>query len=642
MRTLGLELEESMPGALLLQWSFDAQMGLDQVTTAREASLLASSLLRQHRCIQDLSMIDPYSNGLHRGTPAISKPHLDTVTGLETLHIDVDEIDENFAAQIDAIMERNRSTLKKVHVSDRRRRHSRLRMMESLVACEYIVLKSCISDSGIPDVDSMAKLMGVSTTLKEVSVQPIRQVDVSVIAKALEMSRTLTELSLHVRLCESIEELFGALELNKSLKELSLWGFERVNMRFMRAVASAMENNTTLMSLNIDARLDQCEGMQLWSQALSKNCTLHVLILSCWSVPIAEVSVLCKALRVNKTLKALRLLGVDATNEERTSLARQLLADECYDRVVLGAWTEPCLRILSPVLASPKKSAQMILLPPIGELSLDIVKVLFNDLASNRRVKRLSVCVEHDPDTRVALVCEALKKNRFIQLLHLTVSNGNSANEILRALSLNTGIRQLEMCLEVPPADETMAALSGMLLHNKGITSISALLYHEEGRKFLDSLAQGMSGNRLILDFRCCSSDGINVPCTVLDSVRRNKAALNRAVEFVLRHREDRRGAECFELFVGRSCLMTHLTEVSGLSYVQARHEVGAAEHRLREKYFVLTGIVGRSVSCWPADSTQIDALNADCWRSLASYLRISDVPGDYDSVAKGMPPPLR
>ncbi|KAH7938811.1 hypothetical protein HPB52_000446 [Rhipicephalus sanguineus] len=175
----------------------------------------------------------------------------------------------------------------------------------------------------------------------------------------------------------------------------------------------------------------------------------------------------------------------------------------------------------------------------------------------------------------------------------------------------------------------------------QGITSISALLYHEEGRKFLDSLAQGMSGNRLILDFRCCSSDGINVPCTVLDSVRRNKAALNRAVEFVLRHR-GRRGAECFELFVGRSCLMTHLTEVSGLSYVQARHEVGAAEHRLREKYFVLTGIVGRSVSCWPADSTQIDALNADCWRSLASYLRISDVPGDYDSVAKGMPPPLR
>ncbi|KAL1469657.1 hypothetical protein MTO96_040947 [Rhipicephalus appendiculatus] len=242
------------------------------------------------------------------------------------------------------------------------------------------------------------------------------------------------------------------------------------------------------------------------------------------------------------------------------------------------------------------------------------------------RVKRLSVCVEHEPDTRVSLVCEALKKNRFIQYLHLRVSNGNSANEIFRALALNRGIRTLEMCLGAPPTEETMAALSGMLLQNKAIEDMSALLTDEEGPKFLDSLAQGMSGNRIILDLRCCSKDGTNVPPTVLDSLQRNKSALHRAVEFVLRRREDRRGAECFELFAGRSCLTTRLTEVSGLSYVQARHEVAASERRLREKYFVLTGIVRHSVSCWPADSTQIDALNADCWRALVSYLRITDV----------------
>ncbi|KAH7940072.1 hypothetical protein HPB52_020800 [Rhipicephalus sanguineus] len=488
-------------------------------------------------------------------------------------------------------------------------------MLESLVACDYLVLRSSDGDGTIPDVD-----------LLEVSVQLIHQVDVSVIARALETNRTLTKLSLHARSSGSVEELFGALELNKTLKELSLWGLDQVDMRFMRAVASAIENNNTLTLLHMNALFGQCQGMKQWSEALTKNCALHVFSLSCWSVPIAEVSALCKVLRVNKTLKALNLHGVNGTDEERTSLARQLLADECYDRVVLGAWTEPCLRILSPVLASPKSSVETIFTPPIGELSLDIVKVLFNDLASNRRVKRLSVCVEHDPDTRVALVCEALKKNRFIQYLHLTLTNGNSANEILRALTLNTGITELQMSIAVPPTEETMAALSGMFLHNKAMTNISALLVHKDGRQFLDPIAEGISGNRLIIGFKCMAGESMDVPSAVLDSVQRNKSALNRAVEFVLRHREDRRSAECFEFFVGRSCLMTRLKEVAELSDVEARHEVASAEHRLREMYFVITGVVRRSVVCLPADFTQIDALNADCWRALASHLQITDV----------------
>ncbi|KAH7938808.1 hypothetical protein HPB52_000443 [Rhipicephalus sanguineus] len=692
MRALGLQLEEPMPGTLLLQCTFDSQMDIDQVTTAREASLLASTLLRQHPCIQDLSVLCPYGTGYRvelvpfpgqMSPPSLmltgrrfrslkitqrASAHqyltdLDTITGLETLHIAVDKIDENFTAKINTIMKRNCSTLKKVQVSNAIRGRSRLRMLENLVACDYLVLRSSDGDGTIPDVDLLVKLMGVSSTLKEVSVQLIHQVDVSIIARALETNRTLTKLSLHARSSGSVEELFGALELNKTLKELSLWIFlDQVNMRFMRAVASAIENNNTLTLLHMNALFGQCQGMKQWSEALTKNCALHVLSLSCWSVPIAEVSTLCKVLRVNKTLKALNLHGVNGTDEERTvleikygecwkpdTLARSLrqsqrlscesqklpfpdisgttaVADECYDRVVLGAWTEPCLRILSPVLASPKSSVETIFTPPIGELSLDIVKVLFNDLASNRCVKSFNVCVEHEPDTRVALVCEALKKNRFIQYLHLTLTNGNSANEILRALTLNTGITELQMSIAVPPTEETMAALSGMFLHNKAMTNISALLVHKDGRQFLDPIAEGISGNRLIIGFKCMAGESMDVPSAVLDSVQRNKSALNRAVQFVLRHREDRRSAECFEFFVGRSCLMTRLKEVAGLSDVEARHEVASAEHRLREMYFVITGVVRRSVVCLPADFTQIDALNADCWRALASHLQINDV----------------
>ncbi|KAL1469656.1 hypothetical protein MTO96_040946 [Rhipicephalus appendiculatus] len=384
VRAFGLELKESMPGTLLLQCTFEAQMDVDQVITAREASLLASSILRQHPCIQDLSVVCLYSGDYREGQPPfpshMSPPSLIltcrrlrclkiyqhasarmyltdlvTITGLETLHIDVDEIDENFATQIDAVMERNHNTLKKVEVRDFRKRQSRLGAVERLVACEYLLLQSSITVNGIPDLNSVVKLMGVSTALKELGVTPITQADVSGIARALETNRSLTKLSLYVGTCHSIEELFRALELNKSLKELTVWAFEHADVHFMRAVASAMENNSTLTSLNIDARFVQCSGMQLWSEALSKNCALQVLALPSWNIPVTEVLALCKALRVNKTLRALDLSGVHTTDEERTTLVRQLLADECYDRVLLGAWTEPCLKILLPALRSLKK-----------------------------------------------------------------------------------------------------------------------------------------------------------------------------------------------------------------------------------------------------------------------------------------------
>ncbi|KAL1421789.1 hypothetical protein MTO96_022836 [Rhipicephalus appendiculatus] len=86
-------------------------------------------------------------------------------------------------------------------------------------------------------------------------------------------------------------------------------------------------------------------------------------------IPISDVSALCSALLVNKRLKTLELSQVSpfwGSEEERTSLARQLLEDKCYDRVQLGPWTEPYLRVLSPVLASSEAGTRELWLTNIG------------------------------------------------------------------------------------------------------------------------------------------------------------------------------------------------------------------------------------------------------------------------------------
>ncbi|KAH7940073.1 hypothetical protein HPB52_020801 [Rhipicephalus sanguineus] len=317
---------------------------------------------------------------------------------------------------------------------------------------------------------------------------------------------------------------------------------------------------------------------------------------------------------------------VQSPKLKETSLARQLLADDSYDRVRLGPWTEPYLRVLSPVLASCRSSAEQIFLPDIGELSLDSVTVLCNALASSKRVKHLIVAVRQEPDARVALLCDTLKNNRYIERLNIEIEKTDSAKEILCALTVNAAVTFLDITLREAANEETTKAFSDMLSRNDAITSMSVWLEGEDAQHFLDSIARAMARNRFIVSFISRVDCRIYVPCSILESVRRNKCSLNRAVEFALQRRVDRRGAECFELFVGRPCMINQVTEVAGITDEEARLKVVAAEHLLREKYFVLTGIVRRSVVCWPADATQIDALNSDCWRAIARYLRLNDV----------------
>ncbi|KAH7940064.1 hypothetical protein HPB52_020629 [Rhipicephalus sanguineus] len=599
---LGLELEESRPAMLLLRCSFDDEADSERVATSRQASFHASWLLRHHSCIQEVILICPKSatspleerplqidicplvstatsrtlRGLYIRETSCARLDLrglDAVIGLETLYIDVDKISQHFATQIDVLMEHNSAMLKSVDIWEAGKTRNRLTVVENLVACECLALKSPNSEGTMRDTNAMVHLMHFSSTLKEVTAQPIYQVDLSLIAHALTTNRTLTKLSLDVGKCASIAQLFRSLEVNNSLKDLSFCGLDYLG------------------------------------------------------ITMSEVSALCKALRVNKTLKTLQLLLiVDGTEEERTSLAQQLLADDCYDRVQLGPWTEPYLKILSPVLASSRSSAERILLPDIGELSLDSVSALCNALASNKRVNHLIFAVRQEPDARVALLCEMLKKNRYIERLNVRIEKADSAKEILRALTVNASVTFLSITLRVAADEETMDAFSDMLSRNDAITAMSLWLEGEDAQKFLDSVAKAMPRNRLIVNFNSGVDYRIHVPSSILESVRLNQCALNRAVEFVLQRRDDRRGEECFELFVGKACMMTHLTAVAGITDAEARLKVVAAEHRIQENYFVLTGIVRRHIVCWPADVKQIDALNPVCWRGIASFLRLTDV----------------
>ncbi|KAH7938802.1 hypothetical protein HPB52_000437 [Rhipicephalus sanguineus] len=624
IQAFDLELAETRPGTMRLQSVSKEPLDRHPVVIAQETARLASLLSSHHSCIQELSLVcsirarSPFERPpfpIHL-SPASSTPvhrmlrllciterastHLDlrdmhVITGLETLIIRCEGHNQRIADEIDALIERNRHTLKNFDIWEFGQRRKGLAMLESLVACDSLTLKSNFNNGGTPYMYGLASLMRVSTTLREVFAQPVCDREISLMAEALKTNCTLTKLSLSIATYYSTEELFGALELNKILKEFFL----------MKHVI-----------------LDDGEVMGHWSEALSKNCTLEFLGVHCEHVAVSQVSGLCKALHINKTLKTLKLQGVSGTEEQRESLARQLLEDECYDRVQMEPWADPYLRILSPVLVSSQSATKELWLPDVSQLSLEIVSVLFNALASNKKVECLTVSVKCDPDQRVALLCEMLKKNRSIEYLTIDIQIESSANEILRALTMNARVSHLRINLLITPVEETVAAFTGMFLRNNAITNISGDIWVTDRRRFIEALAEGLSGNRLIVDWSCVAlGGGTECPPSVFGSVLRNRASLNRAIEFVLQRRVNRQCAECFELFFGRSCLTKKLVEVTGMSEAEARIGVDTAENRRQERYLTLTGVVRRSVHCLPADVTQIDTLNADCWRAIARYL---------------------
>ncbi|KAL1482591.1 hypothetical protein MTO96_014160 [Rhipicephalus appendiculatus] len=247
---------------------------------------------------------------------------MDAITGLETLIVRSHEENHYFAAEINAVIERNKTTLKDVDIWESGRWRNEHRRLEVLVACQFLTLKSDLRDGGMRHLDAMVTLMVVSPALREVNSQPIAQGNVPVIAKALEMNCSLTKLSLEICAGGSIKELFTALEVNKNLKELFLSGIISVEFNCIRAVASALKKNQCLRTLSIQGvSFHDAQGLSQWSEALSKNCTLQFLCISGGIIPISNISTFCKALLVNNSLETMKLSEVSGTEEERCVLA---------------------------------------------------------------------------------------------------------------------------------------------------------------------------------------------------------------------------------------------------------------------------------------------------------------------------------
>ncbi|XP_049273706.1 uncharacterized protein LOC119398782 [Rhipicephalus sanguineus] len=369
--------------------------------------------------------------------------------------------------------------------------------------------------------------------------------------------------------------------------------------------------------------------MQLLGVALRVNSTLEEIELSGRrSLPFGGIVGLCSSLAKNKTLKKLTLGKFPATEQEREALAQTLATSDSYGRVQLS-WAKPDVSGLWNVLISPTACPEEVCLPDICSLSKEALGLLFDAIASSERIHTFRALWEGNVRAKGAAFCEMLKSNRSIRTLDIFVGtgNGNLAHSIFHALAENEMITKLMIGIEVIENDEMATDISYFLAHNKTVTAFHMTVSHYLYTEFVEEFSKGLQQNRLIVELKLNKNLICNeASFTVFEAVRRNRAALNRAVDFILLHKVDRECAEAFELFSKTPLLLSHAVNVSGKTEGEVLADMVSAANCLTDNYLTITGVVRNSVECHPAEGTQIAALNKDCWRAICRHLRVTDV----------------
>ncbi|KAL1419741.1 hypothetical protein MTO96_004664 [Rhipicephalus appendiculatus] len=392
-----------------------------------------------------------------------------------------------------------------------------------------------------------------------------------------------------------------------------------------------LRSNKALRTLIIEhGSLSMCGAEEL-AKGIRENSTLQCLEFLSSSVGAAAICCLCKALDQNKTLKRLKFDKYYALNSERESLAAVLGSSSSYDRVLVPLVDADVKSILS-------HHTKVQLFPT--ELSVDnicdISSVLFQELcealALSTTVKTLKVYYEGHEPVKGDLFSAMLKDNKSITSLEVYLhSNPASyclAEKVAAALIHNRTLQELSVCFASLKLDRcTALSFCRMLSKNEALCKVFLKISHELCDRSLELLSTGVQNSEVLLEF---GTGKVKIPinCTtypMFKTLQQNNSRLNKAIMFV-QHNKDRHCAVAFEYLCRKPHFISYVAKVAGQSMSEAYQNIKSSQRYIFDNYFVIAGIVRHSVQCYPGQGTQIDALNADSWRAIAQYVKVSDV----------------
>lgn len=460
-------------------------------------------------------------------------------------------------------------------------------------------------------------------------------------ADALRANSTLFEVCIGSPSVEAFGVVCDALTENASVKKLSLG--RRLTQGEMTTpddkIALLLRRNAVLESLTLADFRFFADSPESIASALADNAVLKFLTCTPGNMLSSVVSQLAAALERNKTLQRILLDAIVGPREHKRALAALVESLECSHRLQVERWENDDLLTMLPLLVAPLATPRDVWLvvddivpeaasalraalagpdgAPVGKLTLDSVRrwpqcvkdAVKDILVSNSSLQSLEI-TEDIRYFELGAYCQDLAEVssavwRSSNLSHLTIL---SADHLDRA--------------------EYAEWLVAVLRNSKSIISLSVFqqLQHYSAERAFDVMAMGLLLNSFVVE--------IDIDGPVQDSkdyifsrtVTRNRTRVNDAARFVTGTDSSPRCARAFEVLHTKQSLLRLMTWLTRRSEKDARAEIRAALGRMREDFLRFAGVVKSAVKCWPANVTQIDALNADCWRAISCYLKLHDV----------------
>uniref|UniRef100_V5IJV1 Ran gtpase-activating protein n=1 Tax=Ixodes ricinus TaxID=34613 RepID=V5IJV1_IXORI len=649
---VSIEVVEMEPGKLGV-FSFDSKLNNSLEEDALYDAAYIFTWLTKHQCVETIHLankvllqqpsyllsmgLSPNIRHLRLGMESLRIVNeeelcegLGFLVRLESFELIGLDIGHKLASAFADLLKRNAGHLKKVSFSHNYNVSQRSvnAILRGLLHCTRLTELTFDNNVKPRAMKIVARLVRSSSMLHTLSLKNLFHNDESmaILARAFEGKNSVRELKLCS--CEvSLAPFFRALEVNETLRDLDLTGCNFIG-RATDVLSAALARNTGLHSLVLKKCQLEDEDMEKLAEALEVNRTLRTLNLSHNLQGIRGSSVLCKVLGKNKTLKNLVLSTYDIEDHERPTLTSQLARSQCYGQVSID-WAEADLPNLALALTLPSTTPTVLRLH-IFALPTVHVCAMFEAIATNNQIAELQIeCFTHRDPVKMDAFYRAIVGNESIRRLHLIL--GDSGYSLLvtasKALLLNTTVRELEIECEDMSLRGTKH-LAHMLARNRTLTKV-VLANVTIRTKFQRMLSRGLAKNEFVTEFKMGWDPPINrASLRVHEAIARNVGLVNSAVRFVLRTNLSKRCAEAFEKLRWCSSLATQLAKVTGKADREVKAALDSAAEYIRSNYLVITGVVRERVECLSGEDTQVDRLNHECWRAIATFLKVSDVVG--------------
>ncbi|XP_077513897.1 uncharacterized protein LOC144124857 [Amblyomma americanum] len=454
------------------------------------------------------------------------------------------------------------------------------------------------------------------------------------------------------RIClRCLNDLFAALEGVLSFQHLTLEATS-IGDTMGEALAQFLIKHHPLQTLSLLNCSFDIRGATHIAKALSTNRTLEHLNLRNCSLEAEIVSKLCSSLPANTTLKSFVLPEISSTARimQETNPTLELLKLESPGRVQFSLFVH-LPSFVSPALAQALGCAAKVKICHWGFVG-DVLCAVYASLALNRSLRSLHIDYMGGgtaddgttPGALISALSSALKACGRFQSFHLDLhraydeseETGSLLVEVFAALTQNPCLRKFSLVtsrltLKMAQSLSVMVAQCKRSLVELNIASIDSISDPVVG-VLLKMITNNVFLSRISV--RCSAwDDVVRISAAMDDAKESNQALLNKAARFVMSLdggpavSAEHHCAAAFDELCGTASLREHLMALSAKSEQQVSLDVKRARCYLQENYMVFAGIVQVAVVCEAGDGTmQLDALNADCWRAIAQYLKLGDV----------------